>query len=93
MHEVSGRIERVTRALAAVLAPTAPGPSQAQRIAALEARAGRLVERTRLARELHDSVGHVLGLLREAERTDRPAPQRMLRDVDRVVGGPGSASS
>ena len=114
-------------ALAAVLAPTLLGPSQAQRIAALEARAGRLVERTRLARELHDSVGHaltvttlqaaaaqralddpefvrtalvtieetgrsamedldhVLGLLREAERTDRPAPQRTLHDVDRVV--------
>ncbi|MEV4620848.1 histidine kinase [Asanoa sp. NPDC049573] len=114
-------------ALAAQLAPTLLGPSQAQRIAALEARAGQLVERNRLARELHDSVGHaltvttlqaaaaqrasddpefvkralvaieetgraamedldhVLGLLRAAERADRPAPQRTLADVDRVV--------
>ncbi|HEV7712014.1 MAG TPA: histidine kinase, partial [Asanoa sp.] len=114
-------------ALAAQLAPTLLGPSLAQRIAALEARAGQLVERNRLARELHDSVGHaltvttlqaaaaqralhdpefvkralvaieetgrsamedldhVLGLLRAAERTDRPAPQRTLADVDRVV--------
>lgn len=114
-------------ALAAQVAPTLLGPSPAERIAALEARAGRLVERTRLARELHDSVGHaltvttlqaaaaqralhdpefvraalvaiedtgraamedldhVLGLLRAAERTDRPAPQRTLADVDRVV--------
>ena len=114
-------------ALAAQLAPTLLGPSQAQRIAALEARAGQLVERNRLARELHDSVGHaltvttlqaaaaqralhdpefvkralvaieetgrsamedldhMLGLLRAAERTDRPGPQRTLADVDRVV--------
>ncbi|SNT57939.1 Signal transduction histidine kinase [Asanoa hainanensis] len=114
-------------ALAAQIAPTLLGPSPAERIAALEARAGQLVERTRLARELHDSVGHaltvttlqaaaaqralhdpefvrraltvieetgraamddldhVLGLLRAAERVDRPAPQRTLADVDRVV--------
>ncbi|MEV4533298.1 histidine kinase [Asanoa sp. NPDC049518] len=114
-------------ALAAQVAPTLLGPSPAERIAALEARADRLVERTRLARELHDSVGHaltvttlqaaaaqralddpefvrkalvsieeagraamedldhVLGLLRAAERADRPAPQRTLADVDRVV--------
>ena len=113
--------------LAAQVAPTLLGPSPAQRIAALEERAGRLVERTRLARELHDSVGHaltvttlqaaaaqrslhdlefvraalvaieetgraamedldhVLGLLRAAERADRPAPLRTLADVDRVV--------
>jgi signal transduction histidine kinase len=114
--------------LAAQLAPTLLGPSPAQRIAALEARADRLVERARLARELHDSVGHaltvttlqaaaaqralsdpefvrgalvaieetgraamadldhVLGLLRAAERADRPAPpQRTLADVDRIV--------
>ncbi|MEV0717505.1 histidine kinase [Asanoa sp. NPDC050611] len=114
-------------ALAAQLAPTLLGPSPAERIAALEARAGHLVERTRLARELHDSVGHaltvttlqaaaaqralddpefvrralvaieeagraamddldhVLGLLRDAERAERPAPQRTLADIDRVV--------
>ncbi|MDG4821470.1 histidine kinase [Asanoa sp. WMMD1127] len=46
--------------LAAVVAPVLLGPSPAARIASLEARADRLVERARLARELHDSVGHAL---------------------------------
>ncbi|MGI5213790.1 sensor histidine kinase [Plantactinospora sp. CA-290183] len=47
-------------ALATVMAPVLLGPSQTERIAALEHRAGRLAERNRLARELHDSVGHAL---------------------------------
>ncbi|HEX7745987.1 MAG TPA: histidine kinase [Micromonosporaceae bacterium] len=47
-------------ALARSMAPVLLGPSQAERIAALEERAGRLAERNRLARELHDSVGHAL---------------------------------
>ncbi|GAA4592678.1 histidine kinase [Planotetraspora phitsanulokensis] len=47
-------------ALAAVMAPVLLGPSPAERIAALEARAVRLAERNRLARELHDSIGHAL---------------------------------
>ncbi|HEX6685294.1 MAG TPA: histidine kinase [Candidatus Limnocylindrales bacterium] len=47
-------------ALAKVMAPVLLGPSQAERIAALEARTGQLVERNRLARELHDSIGHAL---------------------------------
>ncbi|MBY8872266.1 two-component sensor histidine kinase [Micromonospora sp. PLK6-60] len=47
-------------ALAASMAPVLLGPSPAERIAALEARAARLAERNRLARELHDSVGHAL---------------------------------
>lgn len=36
------------------------GPDQSERIAELEATARRAVERNRLARELHDSVGHAL---------------------------------
>ncbi|MEU7043339.1 histidine kinase [Streptomyces varsoviensis] len=36
------------------------GPSAAERIAALEARTDRLLEHNRLARELHDSIGHAL---------------------------------
>ncbi|EGX58710.1 two-component system sensor kinase [Streptomyces zinciresistens K42] len=36
------------------------GPSPAERIAALEERTERLLERTRIARELHDSIGHAL---------------------------------
>jgi signal transduction histidine kinase len=47
-------------ALAAIMAPVLLGPSPAERIAALEAEAGELAERNRLARELHDSVGHAL---------------------------------
>ncbi|MBD9733923.1 two-component sensor histidine kinase [Streptomyces sp. H28] len=36
------------------------GPSPAERLAALEARTEQLLERTRIARELHDSIGHAL---------------------------------
>lgn len=43
-----------------LLAPALLGPSPAERLAELERRTGRLVERARLARELHDSVGHAL---------------------------------
>ncbi|GGM07918.1 sensor histidine kinase [Dactylosporangium sucinum] len=47
-------------ALATTMAPVLLGPSPTARIAALEAQAVRLAERNRLARELHDSVGHAL---------------------------------
>ncbi|WP_327282303.1 MULTISPECIES: sensor histidine kinase [unclassified Streptomyces] len=36
------------------------GPSAAERVSALEARTEQLLERTRIARELHDSIGHAL---------------------------------
>ncbi|WP_435212337.1 histidine kinase [Streptomyces sp. bgisy034] len=36
------------------------GPSPAERLAALEERTEHLLERTRIARELHDSIGHAL---------------------------------
>lgn len=42
------------------LAPILLGPSPEERIASLEAQARGLAERNRLARELHDSVGHAL---------------------------------
>ncbi|WAL72166.1 histidine kinase [Kitasatospora sp. YST-16] len=42
------------------LAVSLLGPSGAERLAAAEARAERLLERNRLARELHDSIGHAL---------------------------------
>ncbi|MEW2521030.1 sensor histidine kinase [Actinacidiphila alni] len=47
----------------ALLARTAPallGPTPADRLAAAEARAADLAARNRLARELHDSIGHTL---------------------------------
>ncbi|MBM2619940.1 two-component sensor histidine kinase [Actinoplanes sp. LDG1-06] len=46
--------------LAATMAPVLLGPSAAERVAALEAQERTLAERNRLARELHDSVGHAL---------------------------------
>jgi signal transduction histidine kinase len=47
-------------ALFARLAPVLLGPSPADRLALLERRTELLMERNRLARELHDSVGHAL---------------------------------
>ncbi|MEV1021924.1 histidine kinase [Streptomyces sp. NPDC050264] len=51
--EGSGRL--ITRAALLLL-----GPSAAERLAALEERTEQLLERNRIARELHDSIGHVL---------------------------------
>jgi signal transduction histidine kinase len=47
-------------ALQARLAPALLGPTPADRLAAAEERAAELAVRNRLARELHDSVGHAL---------------------------------
>jgi signal transduction histidine kinase len=47
-------------ALLARQAPALLGPTPADRLAAAERRATELAERNRLARELHDSVGHAL---------------------------------
>ncbi|MEU7893083.1 histidine kinase [Nonomuraea sp. NPDC049152] len=50
-------------ALLARLAPGLLGPSPADRLAVAEQEARRLAERNRLARELHDSVGHALSVV------------------------------
>ncbi|UYM07620.1 sensor histidine kinase [Solicola gregarius] len=50
-------------ALLARLAPRLLGPSQAARIAQMERVADDLAERNRLARDLHDSVGHSLSVV------------------------------
>lgn len=42
------------------VARTLLGPSSAERLAALEERTEQLLERNRIARELHDSIGHAL---------------------------------
>lgn len=47
-------------ALLARLAPVLLGPTPDDRLAAAELRAERMAERARIARELHDSVGHAL---------------------------------
>ncbi|WP_030339912.1 sensor histidine kinase [Streptomyces sp. NRRL S-1022] len=78
------------------------GPSAAERLAALEERTEHLLERTRIARELHDSIGHALtvavvqaGAARAAgdpEFTDRALAaveetgRAALEDLERVLG-------
>ncbi|MDN3259216.1 histidine kinase [Streptomyces sp. CSDS2] len=78
------------------------GPSAAERLAALEQRTEQLLERTRIARELHDSIGHALtlavvqaGAARAAgdpEFTDRALTaiedtgRAALEDLERVLG-------
>ncbi|MFD6134542.1 sensor histidine kinase [Isoptericola sp. NPDC056618] len=65
------------------------GPDPTARIAELEARADRLAERGRLARELHDSVGHALTVTtlqaaaaaRQVE-TDPDAARRSLAAIE-----------
>ncbi|MCX4668897.1 histidine kinase [Streptomyces sp. NBC_01381] len=77
------------------------GPSPSERLAALEERTEQLLERTRIARELHDSIGHALtvavvqaGAARAAadpEFTDRALDaieetgRAALEDLERVL--------
>lgn len=88
--------------LATLLARRLLGPSPAERIAALEERTELLLERTRIARELHDSIGHALtvavvqaGAARAAGDpafTDRALDaieetgRAALEDLERVLG-------
>ncbi|MES4889344.1 histidine kinase [Streptomyces sp. NPDC096012] len=89
-------------ALATVCARRLLGPSAAERLAALEERTEQLLERTRIARELHDSIGHALtvavvqaGAARAAgdpEFTERALDaieetgRAALKDLERVLG-------
>ncbi|WP_405425664.1 sensor histidine kinase [Streptomyces erythrochromogenes] len=67
--------------LLARLAPVLLGPTAADRLAAAEERAADLAVRNRLARELHDAVGHALS----AVTLQAAAARRMLeRDPDFV---------
>lgn len=50
-------------AILARLAPVLLGPSVADRLAAAQARADELGHRTRLAADLHDSIGHALSVV------------------------------
>ncbi|MCR6482730.1 histidine kinase [Amycolatopsis sp. OK19-0408] len=65
------------------------GMTAADRIAQLERRTGQLAERNRLARELHDSVGHALsvvtvqaGAARRTLRTDPDFTERALGAIE-----------
>ncbi|MEU1146349.1 sensor histidine kinase [Streptomyces sp. NPDC005863] len=87
--------------LIAWAAPRLLGPSPAERLAALEERTEQLLERNRIARELHDSIGHALtvavvqaGAARAAadpEFTDRALEaveetgRAALEDLERVL--------
>ncbi|MEV8545637.1 histidine kinase [Streptomyces sp. NPDC051572] len=88
--------------LATLLAQKLLGPSRAEQLAALEERTEQLLERTRIARELHDSIGHALtvavvqaGAARAAgdpEFTERAlgaieeTGRAALEDLERVLG-------
>ncbi|CAM5476423.1 histidine kinase OS=Streptomyces tendae OX=1932 GN=GUR47_29870 PE=4 SV=1 [Streptomyces tendae] len=94
---VVGSGELITR-----LARRLLGPSAAERLSALEERTEQLLERNRIARELHDSIGHALtvavvqaGAARaanSAEFTDRALTaieetgRAALEDLERVLG-------
>jgi signal transduction histidine kinase len=58
VHLVVGAAVLATRA-----APFLLGPTAAERLVELEQRTEQLAERNRLARELHDSVGHALSVV------------------------------
>src|SRR5690606_2312223 len=67
------------------------GPSPAERMAALEAWTEQLLERTRIARELHDSIGHALTvavLQAGAARTagDPAFTDRALGAIEEKIG-------
>ncbi|MGW7278306.1 sensor histidine kinase [Streptomyces sp. NPDC054844] len=88
--------------LATAVARRLLGPSAAERLATLEERTEQLLERNRIARELHDSIGHALtvavvqaGAARaanSAEFTDRALTaieetgRTALEDLERVLG-------
>ncbi|MEU7906767.1 histidine kinase [Actinoplanes sp. NPDC049118] len=76
-------------ALAALMAPVLLGESATELRAAAEARSRRLAERNRLARELHDSVGHALtvttlqaGAARELFDADPEFARRALAAIE-----------
>lgn len=87
--------------LATAIARRLLGPSATERLTALEVRTEQLLERTRIARELHDSIGHALtvavvqaGAARaagDAEFTDRALAaieetgRAALEDLERVL--------
>lgn len=63
--------------LLALAAPRLLGPSPAERLTAAQAHAHTLAERNRLARELHDSLGHALSVV-----TLQAATAARLLDTD-----------
>ena len=69
-------------AVAAAVARRLLHPSAAERLAAQQARTARLLERTRLAAELHDSIGHALTVTLLQAGAAREVVDRDPRFVD-----------
>ncbi|MEU5836802.1 histidine kinase [Streptomyces diacarni] len=81
-------------ALLARCAPVLLGPAPADRLAAAEARAAALAARNRLARDLHDSVGHALstvalqaGAARRVLEADPAFVQEALAAIEETSRG------
>jgi signal transduction histidine kinase len=76
-------------AAAVRVAPVLLGPTPAERLADAERRAADLAERGRLARELHDSVGHALSVVAiQASAADRDPDfvKLALRTISETAG-------
>ncbi|MFD6091131.1 sensor histidine kinase [Oerskovia sp. NPDC060338] len=76
------------RAVLRAAAPVLLGPDQSERIAELEAQAARLTARNRLARDVHDGVGHALTITvlqaAAASRTLETDPQASRRALEAI---------
>ena len=76
------------RAVLRSAAPVLLGPDQSERIAELEAQAARLTARNRLARDVHDGVGHALTITvlqaAAATRTLETDPRASRRALEAI---------
>ena len=82
-------LAHLVRGASAVMIKAAPallGPTAAERLAALQRRTEQLAERNRLARELHDSVGHALSIVTVQASAARRVLDNDPAFVERALG-------